>query len=305
MSLPLVYHPDYFADIGPHVFPMHKYRLVYEGLKEAIPDLDRRLHRPEPATREELLRVHTPQYLDDLDSLQYTERTLPSELPISAQIVRAYHLMAGGSILAAELALEHGAAMNVGGGFHHAFADHAEGFCYINDVAMAVRHVQSEPGRSRQVERVAVVDADLHQGNGTAHIFGHEPAVYTYSIHQENNYPEKQQSDLDIGLADGVSDARYLDQLETGLKRVFDDFGPDFVMYVAGVDPFEDDQLGGLRLSLEGIRQRDALVFQYCRQHGAGVAVVLAGGYAYSVHRTVEMHVNAYQAMCDAFVNPG
>ena len=303
MLPPLVYHPDYFADIGPHVFPVQKYRLVYEGLREAIPDLDSRLHRPEPATRDQLLQVHTPEYLADLDSHQYTERTLPSELPISAEIVRAYYLMAGGSILAAELALEQGAAMNIGGGFHHAFADHAEGFCYVNDVAMAVRHVLSEPRTSPRIERVAVVDVDLHQGNGTAHIFGGEPAVYTFSIHQQNNYPEKQQSDLDIGLPDGASDARYLEQLETGLQHVFDGFGPDFVMYVAGVDPYEDDQLGGLRLSLEGIRQRDALVFEHCRQRGAAVAVVLAGGYAFSVKRTVEMHVNAYQAMCDAFVN--
>jgi len=303
MLPPLVYHSDYFCDIGSHVFPVQKYRLVYEGLKEAIPDLDSLLHAPEQATREQLRRVHTPEYLADLDSHQYTERTLPSELPISAEIVRAYYLMAGGSILAAELALEHGAAMNIGGGFHHAFADHAEGFCYVNDVAMAVRHVLAEPRRYPQVARVAVVDVDLHQGNGTARILDCEPDVYTFSIHQENNYPEKEQSDLDIGLPDGLSDARYLDQLRSGLKRVFEGFGPDLVVYVAGVDPYEDDQLGGLRLSLEGIRQRDALVFEHCRQRGAAVAVVLAGGYAFSVERTVEMHVNAYLAMRDASVN--
>ena len=301
MTIPVVYHPDYFSDIGAHVFPTEKFRLVYEGLKEQVEDFERWVHRPQPATREQLLQVHTPEYLDDLDAHQHTFRTLPAELPISKQIVDAYYLMSGGSCLAAELALERGCAMNVGGGFHHAFADRAEGFCYLNDVAVAVRAIMAEAREGRKIERVAVVDVDLHQGNGTAHIFRDDPDVFTFSIHQENNYPVKQQSDLDVGLDDGVGDEHYLGRLENALEHIFSEFGPEFVVYVGGVDPYELDQLGGLRLTRQGVQRRDSLVFGYCREHGAPVVATLAGGYARDVRDTVALHVNAYLAMGATF----
>ncbi|MFH1568716.1 MAG: histone deacetylase [Gemmatimonadota bacterium] len=301
MSVPLVYHPGYFCDIGPHVFPMDKYRLVCEGLTLQFPHLAEWVHRPVAASREQLQRVHTAEYLDDLDSHQHTMRTLPSELPISEEIVEAFYLMAGGSLLAAELALEYGAALNAGGGFHHAFADHAEGFCYVNDVALAVRHALSAAAGPNPPQRAAVVDCDLHQGNGTARIFQRDPAVFTFSIHQENNYPIKEKGSLDIGLGDLAGDDQYLEQLKVGLDAVFGGFGPGFVVYVAGVDPYEDDQLGGLHLTRRGMRQRDDLVLEYCWRHGAPVAAVLAGGYAFSLAHTVEMHMNTYLAMYDRY----
>lgn len=304
MSVPIIYHPEYFSDIGPHVFPTEKYHLIYEALITQIPALALCGHEPETATREQLLRVHTAEYLADLDSHQHTMRTMPAELPISPEIVDAYYLMAGGTVMATEMALEHGAALNIGGGFHHAFADKAEGFCYINDVAVGVRHAMSDAVGEHRRERVAVVDCDLHQGNGTARIFRDDPNVFTFSIHQENNYPIKEKSSLDIGLADLTGDEVYLEKLKEGLDTVFGRFGPRFVVYVAGVDPYEDDQLGGLRLTRPGMRRRDELVFDYCHRQSTPVAAVLAGGYAFSLAHTVEMHMNTYLAMYDIF-GPG
>lgn len=194
MSVPLVHHADYYSDIGVHVFPTQKFRLVLEGIRRQVGDFDSCVHVPSPATRKQLLRVHTAEYLADLDACRRTPRTISSELPLTRQIIDSYYLMSGRSCLAAKLALEHGCAMNLGGDFHHAFADRAEGFCYINDVAVAAREVQAQ-GRA---ERVAVIDTDLHQGNGTASIFHGDPSVFTFSIHQEDLYPPKEQSDLDI-----------------------------------------------------------------------------------------------------------
>ena len=301
MPVPVVYHPEYFSDIGEHVFPAEKYGLIRESLGERVEGFEARVHRPEPATREQLLRVHAAEYLDDLDSHRHTARTLPSELPITAQIVSAYYLMTGGTCLAAELALERGAAMNLGGGFHHAFADRAEGFCYVNDVAVGTRAVLAGERGGRKVSRVAVVDGDLHQGNGTAHIFREDPAVFTFSIHQENNYPIKRQSDLDVGLRDFTDDERYLGQLQRALDTIFSDFEPEFVLYVGGVDPYENDQLGGLKVTKDGMKRRDTMVFERCRDHGTPVAAVLAGGYAWDVRDTVELHMNAYFAMSEVF----
>jgi acetoin utilization deacetylase AcuC-like enzyme len=297
MSIPLVHHPDYYSDIGVHVFPTQKFALVLEGIRSQINDFDACVHVPSPAAREQLLRVHTADYLADLDACQRTARTISSELPLTRQIIDAYYLMAGGTCLAAELAVAHGCAMNMGGGFHHAFADRAEGFCYINDVAVAARDVQAQ-GR---VERVAVIDTDLHQGNGTASIFHGDPSVFTFSIHQENLYPPKEESDLDIGLAEGTGDDEYLKRLSSGLDTVFDRFQPQFVLYVGGVDPYQKDLLGSLGLSKEGIRNRDTVVLRACHDRGWAVAAVLAGGYAADLRDTIEMHINTYLAMRDVF----
>ena len=301
MNVPVVYHPDYFSDIGTHVFPTEKYRLIHEGLSAQVEDFQDRVHQPQPATRSQALRVHTPEYLDDLDSHQHTTRTHTSELPISKEIIDAYYLMTGGTCLAAELALEHGAAMNLGGGFHHTFADRAEGFCYLNDVAIAIRDVMAEGREGKRIERAAVIDVDLHQGNGTARIFQDDPQVFTFSIHQENNYPIKQKSDLDIGLRDFTSDERYLGELERALQTVFGEFRPQFAIYVGGIDPYESDQLGGLKVTKDGMKQRDTMVFEHCREHQTPVAVVLAGGYAWDVRDTVEMHMNTYFSLGDIF----
>src|SRR5262249_5957054 len=232
-----VWSPRYACDIGAHVFPTEKYAavrraLVDSGDLEADADL-----APPAATRALLERAHDAAYLDDLEALRWAPRTQYRELPLTREIVDAFSLAASGTTRAARLALELGAAAHLGGGLHHAYAGHAEGFCYVNDLAVAARVLLAEGG----VRRVAVVDLDVHQGNGTAHIFRDEPAVFTLSIHQENNYPvPKERSDLDVGLEDGTGDDAYLAALAPALDRVWT-FAPDLVLYQAGADPFHDD----------------------------------------------------------------
>ncbi|MGH7742001.1 MAG: histone deacetylase family protein, partial [Candidatus Eiseniibacteriota bacterium] len=260
MNALVVHSPRYACDIGPHVFPTAKYarvrdRLVGEGWVSAEAIFD-----PPSAAHELLELAHTPQYLDDLEALRVTPRTAYSELPLSRDIVEAYRRAASGTVAAAHAALVHRAAVHVGGGFHHASADRAEGFCYLNDLAVAIRELQ----RSRAVRRAAVVDLDVHQGNGTALIFSDDPTVFTLSLHQESNYPTpKERSTLDVGLADGVGDDAYLSALEPALERVWA-FAPEIVFYAAGADPYVDDQLGGLALTLGGLEQRDRRVLEGC-----------------------------------------
>jgi acetoin utilization deacetylase AcuC-like enzyme len=283
---PVVHSPRYQCDIGPHVFPTRKYamvleRLVSEGALKAGDVLE-----PEMPSRDTLALVHGAGYLDDLERLHYGPSTWGSELPLTGEIVTAYALAAGGTLLAAQRALEQGAAVHLGGGFHHAFADHAEGFCYVNDLAVAIRALQ----REQRIRRAAVVDLDVHQGNGTAHIFEGDDSVFTLSIHQEANYPSpKMRSDLDIGLPDGVGDAEYLGQLDRALEAVWAS-APEIVLYQAGADPYRDDQLGGLALTVDGLEARDRRVLEGCAQRGIASVVTLGGGYARRVEDTVEIH---------------
>jgi acetoin utilization deacetylase AcuC-like enzyme len=211
------------------------------------------------------------------------------EVPYSPELIRAVWLCAGGSILAGRLAREAGACVNVGGGFHHAFPDHGEGFCVLHDVAIAIRCLQKD----RTIERAMTVDCDVHQGNGTAYIFRRDPSVFTLSIHQANNYPyPKPPSSLDINLEDGADDEDYLGALQGGLDKALAEFQPNLILYLAGADPYSEDQLGGLRLTLEGLEKRDRLVFQKARAKNIPVAVTLAGGYARHVEDTVLIHIN-------------
>lgn len=288
----IVYSPAYEADIGPHVFPTEKYRGVLERLRAE--GLETSLE-PERSSHEDLLRVHTAAYLDDLAGLRWTPRTWRSELPISAEIVRWFELSCGGTTLAARRALESGWAAHLGGGFHHAFADHAEGFCYLNDLAVAARTLRAE----RAVERVAVIDLDVHQGNGTAAIFADDPSVFTCSIHQEDNYPVKERSDLDIGLlsfdrsrpgSPYVTDELYLGLLEPAVEEILEEFRPELVLLQAGADPYERDRLGGFRLTRQGLARRDATVLEACRERGIPVAITYGGGYAEDVADTIEIH---------------
>jgi acetoin utilization deacetylase AcuC-like enzyme len=244
------------------------------------------VQEPAPASRAELELVHTRAYLDDLFALRHTPRTAASELPLSREIVSAYALAAGGTTLAAREALARGAAINLGGGFHHAFADMASGFCYLNDLAIALRVLERE-GR---YDRAAVVDVDLHQGNGTARIFRDDPRVFTFSIHQEHLYPVKERSRLDIGLDDFTGDEEYLARLADGLEQVWAS-RPDLVLVQAGADPFEDDQLGSLRLTLAGLERRDRMVLEGCAERRIPVAVTLGGGYSRRFEDLVRIHV--------------
>lgn len=291
-----VYSPLYYADFGPHVFPVEKYRLVYRALLDSgVPASE--FLEPAPATREELELVHTPAYLDDLEACRRTDRTLWSELPLTREIVSLFVLSAGGTTLAAREALEDGWSMHLCGGFHHAFADRAEGFCYVNDLAVAVRVLQ----RDGSIRRAAVVDCDLHQGNGTARIFLRDSGVLTFSIHQRDLYPVKEKSDLDIHLDDFTEDAVYLETLRRVLPGIVGDFRPELVVYQAGADPYREDQLGSLALSKQGLLERDGLVFRACKEAGVPVLGTLGGGYARKVADTVAIHVGTCLAAREIF----
>jgi acetoin utilization deacetylase AcuC-like enzyme len=282
----IVHSPGYHCDIGVHVFPMEKFgllrrRLVTEG---HVADAD--VLEPAPASRADLARVHGAEYLDDLEGLRWTRRTKSSELPLTAGIVRAYRLAAGGTTLAARESLARGFGVNLGGGFHHAHADHAEGFCYLNDIAVAVRALQHEGA----VRRVAVVDCDVHQGNGTASLFRGDETVFTFSIHQEYNYPTpKEPGDLDVGLEDGTGDDEYLAALGDALERVWGT-EPELVVYLAGADAYREDQLGGLGLTMAGLEARDGMVLRGCARRGVPAVVTLGGGYARRLEDTVAIH---------------
>lgn len=286
MPRPAVVHsPEYQCDIGLHVFPIEKYARVLRALIDAGEVRPEEVLLAEAAPREDLLLVHTPEYLDDLEHARRTPRTACSEMPLTPEIARAYVVAAGGTTRAAREALNVAVAVNLGGGFHHAFADLASGFCYINDLAVAIRVLQ----RDRQVRRAAVVDCDLHQGNGTAHVFRDDADVFTFSIHQENLYPVKETSDLDIGLEGGTGDQEFCARLAEGLEQVWA-HRPEIVLYQAGADPFEDDQLGSLKLTFAGLEARDRLVLAGAFERRIPVVVTLGGGYARRLADTVRIH---------------
>jgi acetoin utilization deacetylase AcuC-like enzyme len=282
-------------DIGPHVFPTHKYELVHARLIETGVIQPSEVVEPEPATWDELALVHTPDYLTKMrEGTLSIEDLVQLELPWSAEMVDGFRLMTGGTIQAARIACGldefsiHNCKLSIhlGGGLHHAFPNHGEGFCPFNDVAVAVRVLQT-----RGLERAAIVDLDVHHGNGTAFIFESDPNVFTFSMHQQHNYPIwKPRGSLDISLPDGAHDQTFLHQLARALPKVVA-HRPDCVFYLAGADPYEDDQLGGLRLSKDGLRQRDTMVIDTVRSAGIPLVVTLAGGYARNVEDTVDIHV--------------
>ena len=286
----LVYHEGYDLHLGAHVFPSQKYRWTRDRLLLDRFAAPQDFVEPPPATDADLLLVHEPGWVERLrqGTLTYDEM-VRLEIPYSRETMEAFWLSAGGSILAARLALEHGIGMNLGGGFHHAFRGHGEGFCAVNDIAVAIRRLE----RDGLIRRAMVVDCDVHHGNGTAAIFAADPSVFTLSIHQFNNYPaEKPPSSVDIHLADGVEDEEYLARLGEAYRSALATFQPDLVVYVAGADPYCEDQLGGLGLTFDGLKERDRLVLWTALQRGIPAAIVLAGGYAENVYDTVQIHVN-------------
>ncbi len=322
----LVYSDDYFLPIGAHVFPAEKYKRVHDRLIESAVAVPSDFVSPRPATDEDVLLVHTPQYVQKLRTGTLSAREeLQLEIPYSPELVRAFWLAAGGSILAADYALNEDIAISIGGGFHHAFPDHGEGFCMINDIAIAIRRMQCD----EKIRTAMTVDCDVHQGNGTAVIFA--PAgfpgnrvgmtgaasladmarvrrvssdVFTISLHQENNYPAfKPPSSLDLNLPDGIGDDEYLACLGNAISMGLSKFRPELISYVAGADPYRDDQLGGLLLSIEGLKERDALVFRLAKAEGIPVMVTLAGGYAHKLEDTITIHSNTVIAAKEVFAS--
>jgi acetoin utilization deacetylase AcuC-like enzyme len=312
--LNVVYSARYRIDIGPHVFPTEKYQRVHARLLETGVIRPADVVEPEAATWDELALVHSADYLEKMRQGTLSHEDVAQlELPWSEAMVDGFRLMTGGTVLAARIACGSDAensksevrsagstgtasnieprtcrfrvAAHIGGGLHHAFPSHGEGFCPFNDVAVAVRVLQV-----RGLERIAIVDLDVHHGNGTAFIFESDPRVYTFSMHQQHNYPMwKPRGTRDIGLPDGAQDATFLGELERALPAVIA-HQPQCVFYLAGADPYEDDQLGGLRLTRDGLRRRDRAVIDAVRRAKVPLVAVLAGGYARRVEDTVAIH---------------
>ncbi len=290
----IVYHPDYDLNLGPHVFPSQKFRLIQLMLLREEIAVPEDFALPEEATDADLLRVHTREWIGKLRNGTLTASDIMKlEVPYSPELAKAVWLAAGGSILAGQCALRDGFGCNLGGGFHHAFANHGEGFCAIHDVAVAIRKLQADGA----IRKAMVVDTDVHHGNGTAHIFRNDESVYTISIHQLNNYPaHKPPSNVDLNMDDRVEDDEYLETLLPVVVESLEKFRPDIVFYVGGADPYCEDQLGGLMLTKKGLKERDKRVFEEVRKRGMPVATALAGGYARRVEDTVRIHVNTIVA---------
>ena len=319
----LVYSDDYYLPIGSHVFPAEKYQRIHKRLIEMGIADQHDFVAPQPASDQDILLVHTPQYVQKLKTGTLSAREeLEMEIPYSPELVRAFWLAAGGSMLAADYALNDRVAFNIGGGFHHAFPDHGEGFCMIHDVAVAIRRMQ----RDDKIRTAMTVDCDVHQGNGTAAIFAgvrvpseplpsvarsvsgvrmrnaHAGDVFTISLHQENNYPAfKPPSSIDVDLPDEIEDDAYLGWLDNALSSAFRQFEPELICYVAGADPYKEDQLGGLSLTIEGLKRRDDLVFKAAYARDVPVMVTYAGGYAQKVDDTVTIHCNTVVAAREVF----
>jgi len=323
----LVYSDDYYLPIGSHVFPAEKYRRVRDRLLENGVCRPEDIVAPRAATDQDVLLVHTPQYVEKLKTGTLSAREeLEMEVPYSPELVRAFWMAAGGSMLAADHALNDGVAFSIGGGFHHAFPDHGEGFCMIHDVAIAIRRMQ----RDDKIRNAMTVDCDVHQGNGTAAIFAgtripsdplpsasastlnptrpakmrnaHAGDVFTISLHQDNNYPAfKPPSSIDVDLPDEIGDDDYLAWLDNALSSGLRQFEPELLCYIAGADPYREDQLGGLSLTIEGLKKRDDLVFRVAKARGIPVMVTLAGGYARKIDDTVTIHCNTVIAAKEVF----
>jgi acetoin utilization deacetylase AcuC-like enzyme len=323
----LVYSDAYYLPIGSHVFPAEKYRLVRDRLISTAVAEKTDFLEPQPATDQDILLVHKPEYVQKLKTGRLSPREeMEMEIPFSRDLVAAFWLAAGGSILAARQALCEKVCVNVGGGFHHAFPDHGEGFCMIHDVAVAIRRLQ----RDDQISTAMTVDCDVHQGNGTAAIFAgtrtesvplpsvsgstlnparppgmraaHAGEVFTISLHQHNNYPlYKPPSSIDVDLPDGIGDADYLAWLDNALSSGLRQFQPELICYIAGADPYREDQLGGLDLTIAGLKRRDELVFRVAKARNIPVMVTYAGGYAANVEDTVTIHSNTVVAAKEVF----
>jgi acetoin utilization deacetylase AcuC-like enzyme len=326
----LIYSDAYYLPIGNHVFPAEKYRRVRDRLMSQRVAEPGDFLEPEPATDQDILLVHKPEYVQKLKNGTLSQREeMEMEIPYSRDLADAFWLAAGGSILAARQCLTDKISISIGGGFHHAFPDHGEGFCMIHDVAVAIRRLQ----RDDRIRTAMTVDCDVHQGNGTAAIFtgtrtasallpsssaatvqqppgmpggkmrgAHAGDVFTISLHQHNNYPLwKPPSSIDVDLPDGTGDDDYLAWLDNALSSGFRQFEPDLICYIAGADPYREDQLGGLDLSMEGLKKRDKLVFQVAKARNIPIMVTYAGGYARNVEDTVTIHSNTVIAAKEVF----
>ena len=291
-----------------HRFPMAKYQLLHDRIQTELPEIE--LLEASAAHHHELAVVHGPAYIEAI-AVGAVSADMLKEIgfPWSPAMAERARRSVGGTLQAARAAMAEGIAANLAGGTHHAYADRGSGFCVFNDLAVAARSMQAEFNSSQQLKgmpfstlQVAIIDLDVHQGNGTAKIFDTDRSVFTLSMHGEKNFPfNKEISNLDIGLPDGTEDAAYLIALESALQELENRFNPGFVLYLAGADPFQGDRLGRLRLSLEGLKQRDRIVFEWCFQRKINMAFAMGGGYANNIDETVEIQINTYRTALQYF----
>ncbi len=276
-----------------HRFPMVKYDLLPEQLIYEGSISESSLFEAPPLSTNEILSTHTSSYWNQLSNLSLDKKAIrKTGFPLSKALVHREIVIAKGTMMAAEYALEHGVSFNVAGGTHHAYTDHGEGFCLLNDMAIASNHLIEK----HQFQKILFVDLDVHQGNGSAEIFGENSKVFTFSMHGEKNYPlKKEKSDLDIGLADGTDDKSYLTLLDFQLKKLVDKLEPDFIFYQAGVDVLKTDKLGRLGLSIDGCKKRDEMVLSICKRDNIPVTVVMGGGYSEQLSVIIEAHSNTYR----------
>ena len=290
----IAYHPCYYLDLPEgHRFPMDKYRLLpeqllYEGLFQS-----ENFFAPNKIALDKVSRVHTQSYIDKLLSLQLSKQEIrKSGFPLSQALVDREQIIAQGTINNVHYAIESGVSMNIAGGTHHAFSDRAEAFCFFNDQAIAAQYVLDQG----IAQRVAIIDLDVHQGNGTAEIFSTVPEVFTFSMHGKANYPfKKEQSDLDVELESSISDEAYLQLLEQHLKEIHQKFEPQFIFYLSGVDILESDKLGKLNLSIQACKRRDALVLSYAKRYQIPVQISMGGGYSPQLRTIVDAHTNTFR----------
>ena len=296
------YTPRYYAEIGAgHVFPIRKFELVRDKLLEEGTLRPDEIFEPDPASVEDVLLVHTQDYVSRLCNGTLTTKEIRRlGLPWSESLVRRSFYAVGGTLAATHAALANGYSSNLAGGTHHSFPDRGEGFCVLNDVAIAVRAMRTR----KLIRRAAIVDCDVHQGNGTATIFTGDADTFTFSVHGANNYPLfKAQSSLDVELPDGTSDDEYLECLAHHLPTVFA-HRPDIVFYLAGADPYAGDKLGRLALSIDGLRARDEFMLRNCFERELPVVTVMSGGYGKDINDTIEIHCNTIRMVKEVFEAP-
>ncbi len=283
------YSPQYTLKWQEHIFPVEKFELLYRKIEETYGE--NYIVIPKKANLEDVLLVHTKDYINRLQELTKTPHLgyYEFEVPVSSEVLDAVFVLTGGTIEATEFAIKNkNCGFNIGGGFHHAHADRGGGFCILNDIAIAAKYAQ----KKFSIKRIAIIDCDLHQGDGTATIFHNDYTVFTFSIHQENLYPMKVESDLDIGLDDFTEDEEYLKKLEPALKIIEDKIVPELVIYQAGADPYEKDQLGSLKISKSGLKKRDETVIHWTNKMKVPLVVTLGGGYPPDINDVVDIHYN-------------
>jgi acetoin utilization deacetylase AcuC-like enzyme len=289
----IVFSPKLEVSLGKHIFPVQKYRLIKEKLIAEQMQVEDDFVAPDMGTDEEILLVHTPEYLRKVKTQALTrEEELLLEFSVTPEVSLAACYNCGGTILACKHALEKGIGLHCGGGFHHGFPDHGEAFCVFNDLAIAIKVLQ----KGYNIKRVLVINCDLHQANGIAFIFNNDTSVFTFSIHQESGYPGiKCNGNMDIAVPRNMCDSEYLRLLRKNIPDIIEKFQPEIIMYNAGADSYHNDQLGGLNLTMDGLKQRDHLILNYTKRFKIPLVLTLAGGYASRVEDTVTIHTNTFK----------